>query len=214
MTKRDIPVFINVKDRATYVTKLFEWLAAQGCDNITLIDTGSTHPDMLAGLETTRWPVTRVHPVTEPHLAIWNCHLWPVNQYYIYTDCDVLPVDECPPDWFDRFMLLLDKYPQFPKVGFGLKTDDLPDHYARKQEVIEWEKQFWTPLAGEAEAYNSAIDTTFALYRPGASGNTAAIRTGPPYVARHLPWYEDSANPSEEEKWYKAHMAEGVGHWR
>jgi hypothetical protein len=35
------------------------------------------------------------------------------------------------------------------------------------------------------------------------------VRLDFPYVVRHLPWYEDSTNPSEETKYYRAHVAPG-----
>ena len=34
-------------------------------------------------------------------------------------------------------------YPGYKKAGFGLRIDDLPDHYRLKQEVIVWESRFW-----------------------------------------------------------------------
>jgi hypothetical protein len=32
-------------------------------------------------------------------------------------------------------------------------------------------------------------------------------------VARHLPWYADSANPTEEERYYRSHTDAGVNSW-
>jgi hypothetical protein len=52
--------------------------------------------------------------------------------------------------------------------------------------------------------YDALIDTTFALYRPFAQGGAdgPAIRTGGKYVAKHLPWYENSSNLSPETEYY------------
>jgi hypothetical protein len=94
-----------------------------------------------------------------------------------------------------------------------LRIDDLPDRYSFKREVQDWESQFWEHEI-EHGVYRADIDTTFALYRPGTTYSiNRALRTGPPFVARHLPWYADSANLSEEELFYREHMSETVGNW-
>ncbi|MGE3777444.1 MAG: hypothetical protein AB7F89_09680, partial [Pirellulaceae bacterium] len=133
--------------------------------------------------------------------------------YYCYTDADVVPVEQCPQDFMSHFLGLLDRYPHWDKVGFGLKIDDLPDCFAHKQQVIRHETPFWKgPICDDV--YLAAIDTTFALYRPGARGGTilTAARTGGSYVARHLPWYADSARPTPEEQFYLEHVT-SYAHW-
>jgi hypothetical protein len=213
----DIPIFICSKDRLSFLQRQMFRFCEQGHFNLVVIDTGSTYPPMVEWLALKEVPVAYVAGESNPHNALWNasildrfnCH----NRPYIYTDCDVLPDFECPDDWMDRLTWLLNRYLQFPKIGLGLRIDDLPDHYARKQEVIQWETQFWQkPIA--PDIYNAPIDTTLALYRPGTKGLSSAIRTGGKYIAKHLPWYSDSANLSAEEKYYKAHMVPGVGSWR
>jgi hypothetical protein len=106
------------------------------------------------------------------------------------------------------FQTLHDDYPYAFKVGPSIRIDDLPDCYDRKQEVIEWESRFFASPEGET-LFRAPIDTTFALYRPriGLSRRPSleAYRTAAPYQIRHLPWYEDSQNPTEEENYYKSH---------
>jgi hypothetical protein len=48
------------------------------------------------------------------------------------------------------------------------------------------------------------IDTTFALYRPGAKGGVtcSALRTGGQLLARHVPWYENPSHLLEETRYY------------
>jgi hypothetical protein len=124
----------------------------------------------------------------------------------------VVPADECPLDALTYFEELLQQYPTISKVGFGLRLDDLPDHYAHKESVLTWEQQFWRrPL--RPGVYFAPIDTTFALYRPGSGFVIdSAVRTGPPYIARHDTWYLDLANPSDEEKYYRARAAANTAH--
>ena len=87
------------------------------------------------------------------------------------------------------------------KAGLGLRIDNLPDteiaNLARKNE-----ERMWTTPVGEG-LYKASIDTTFCVYRPGGRiGNQVGIRTGYPYIAEHLTWYEDFDNLSDELEFY------------
>jgi hypothetical protein len=107
----------------------------------------------------------------------------------------------------------LQRNPSFDKVGFSLKIDDLPAHYRHRDDVITWEKQFWTTVH-EPGFYRAPVDTTLALYRPGLGhDNGNALRSAPPYVARHLPWYADSANPTEEDRYYVSRADRLITNW-
>jgi hypothetical protein len=109
----------------------------------------------------------------------------------------------------------LKKHPSIEKIGMGLKIDDLPEHYHNKRKVIEWERQFWKKIV-ERGVYDASVDTTFALYRPytnGAKWVAPAYRTGEPYVAHHMPWYENSSDPGEENLYYAEHARVGASHW-
>ena len=53
-----------------------------------------------------------------------------------------------------------------------------------------------------------------ALYRAGRDHKKYnALRTGAPYVARHLPWYAATGSPSEEDRYYAAHADPAVASW-
>jgi hypothetical protein len=128
------------------------------------------------------------------------------NDYFVYTDSDMVPVDECPDDFLDFFLQTLKKHRLAQKVGFSLKIDDLPDCYAMKDTVISEEQKYFR-YQHEELLYWAPIATTFALYRPRAKrihGNfyIEMYRTGYPYIAVHLPWYMDSNNPDEESIYY------------
>lgn len=99
------------------------------------------------------------------------------------------------------------------KVGLGLRIDDLPDAYRFREQAITWESQFWhRPVA--PGLFDANIDTTFAIYR-GRSEFVfgPSLRTGWPYVARHEPWYCDSDNPSEEQRFYDESPKVHPIHW-
>ena len=136
--------------------------------------------------------------------------------YFAYTDSDLELSEDCPDDFMEKFISLLKKYPKALKAGFALRIDDLPECFVNRNDVIDWESQFWRHEV-EPGVYDAPIDTTFAVYKPYFRGelidmNSKYFRTGEPYTARHLPWYVDSANKSEEETYYVSHL-QTMTHW-
>ena len=140
------------------------------------------------------------------HLSLWKAGICRQfrNQWYVYTDSDVVPGDRCPEDFIERLYKLAEKY-KAVKAGLAIAIDDLPDCYAQREDVAHWESDWWKNEL-EPDVYEADIDTTFALYRPnfkGGSGKTGRrIRVAGDMTARHLPWYVDSENPDEEEQYY------------
>lgn len=216
MSGEQFPVIVTVRDRLTPLRQLVEWLEAAGQDEIYLVDNASTYPPLL------EWLAASPHTVVRStqnlgHRAPWLLGVAPRvghDRCFVISDPDVVPVEECPLDAIDYFRSLFEhQLPGVDKVGFGLRIDDLPDHYAHKAQVIEWEAQYWREevLPG---VFRAAIDTTFALYRPGrVHWYLNGLRTGPPYVARHTSWYVDSANLSDEERYYRDHADPLTSNW-
>ena len=226
--------FMIVRDRLSYAQHCLTALRAAGLD-VVLVDHGSTFPpmvDWLASLETyadevdqnavpwTFWGENR-HP-----RDLWRpggpiAQLVSADERFIVTDCDVVPSEACPTDWVWRLGALLDQQPVAKKAGLGLRTDDLPDHFERAAMVRVWERLFQHrddgghlhAVVGLGAAVWADIDTTLAMYRryePFALW--PALRMRAPYVAWHLQWYEDTANPTVEQMYYREHAA--YGHWR
>ncbi len=211
-----IPVIINNYNRVKHLKSLINWLENNGFTNIYVIDNSSTYPPLIKYYnDEFRYKIFRLDQ-NMGHLAIWQTDIYKefINDFYIYTDPDVIPVEECPGDFINYFMKLLRKYPKVCKVGFSLKIDDLPECYSKREEVINWELQNYQNEI-EPEIFLSSIDTTFALYRPREKGDwrIKALRTGFPYQARHLPWYEDDSRLSEEDLYYINSKLPDVGHW-
>lgn len=209
---KNVPVFVISFNRLKYLQKLIAWLERAGFENIHIVDNASTYPLLLEYLKATPHKVHRVEKGYK-HLVVWECGRFSDiidSQEYIVTDCDVLPIDGCPSDVARYFSDVLKKHRWATKVGFSLKIDDIPDSYAMKDSVTHWEGQFWRKKVGEG-LYEASIDTTFALYRPGIYPTEKrwwkSIRAGYPYTARHLPWYEDTANPDSEDIFYQKNIA-------
>jgi hypothetical protein len=208
-----VPVFINCRDRLTPLVGLLDYLERAGCEHIYLLDNDSTYPPLLEYYEWTPHNVIRLGE-NRGHRWFWESGLLDelgVRGRYVFSDPDTVPIEECPLDAIEYFAEVLDRYPGYKKAGFGLKIDDLPDHYRLKQDVIVWESRFWHRIVAP-RLYEARIDTTFALYRGPEHAPTAAIRTGYPYLVRHTTWYLDSDNIPAEHRYYME-RAEGVASW-
>lgn len=211
------PIFINNFNRLTTLKQLILSLEIRGYHNITILDNNSTYPPLLEFYKTTDCKVHRFKK-NYGSKSFWKSGLWLkyTTEYFVYTDPDVVPVEDCPEDFIAYFYELLQKHSKVHKVGFSLKIDDLPDTFANKNKVIEWEKKFYEKSIDDSN-FLAPIDTTFALYRPFSKsgkrdGSTPIIRTGFPYQARHLPWYVDNENLDDEEEYYLNSIATRT-HW-
>lgn len=212
-----IPIVINNRNRFTFLKQLVNYLMEKGYTNIYIIDNNSSYPQLLEYYDELKEKGIKIFAL-DKNLGFKAFEMIPIykqmkNGYYIYTDPDVLPVDECPDDFVLHFYNLLQKYPKIQKVGFSLKLDDLPDHFDKKRDVIDWETKLYQKKLEEG-VYEAPIDTTFALHRPlsriSTQGRYKHIRTTFPYEARHLPWYNNSMNLSDEEKYYIDHVEIGT----
>lgn len=202
---KSIPIIINNRNRLTTLTNLIVALEKRGYFNIYIIDNDSKFPPLLEYYKQIRYQVFFLNK-NMGYLAIWKSKVYKkfYKDFYVYTDSDVVPVDECPDDFMELFRKTLLDDKGLQKVGFSLKIDDLPDHYAHKSKVISWERQFFKKPVSDL-FFEANIDTTFALYRPGSKGGSSHLRmyrSASPYEARHLPWYVDSENLTPEEKFY------------
>lgn len=209
------PVVVIVRDRLSCLERLVDWLEDHGVDEIHLVDNDSTYPPLVAYLETSPHRVWRVGG-NLGHRAPWIIGIvaeLSARGPFVVTDPDVLPAPSCPDDVFEHLARLLDRYPGVDKVGLGLRIDDLPAEFVHRDSVVTWEERFWHDEA-EPGVYRAPVDTTFALYRATASHDfTNALRTGPPYVAHHLPWYADSSSPTDEDRYYRARLDPSISTW-
>ena len=211
---RRVPIVINNRNRLTTLRHLVARLEAAGAQRIIVLDNGSTYPPLL---EYYRGLPHAVHLLGANlrYVALWETRLFDTvgRSFFVYTDPDVVPTEECPDDFLAVFHEALCRHPDLDKVGFALRVDDLPAHSSARERVRAYEARFWRDRI-DARLFRAPIDTTFALYRPGRRGGwwLRAARTAPPYVARHLPWYVDPAVETEEERYYRAH-AEQSTHW-
>lgn len=209
------PVIITTRDRLESLRQLVTWLEEIGQENIWFCDNASTYPPLVEYLNSSPHH-TLFNEINFGHRGPWLSGLVPElghSTHFVVTDPDVVPSSECPSDVLDVFATMLNDHPDIDKVGFSLQIDDLPDHYEHAESVVAWESQFWLNTYSPGYFF-AAIDTTFAMYRPGEKHlNSRSLRSAPPYVARHMPWYQDSENPSEELTYYLEHADSLIINW-
>ena len=205
---RQLPIFINCRDRVECLAKLVDWLLSAGYTNLILLDNASTYPPLLAYYDRIRSERVRVVMLGENlgHTALWDSgmlDLLEVRTPYVYTDPDVLPGEACPPSFLQEFVRLLAAHPTFMKVGAALRYDDLV--FEDRAGTKERESLFYrVPL--EKDVYFAVVDTTFARYRNARFYHLGpAVRVAGAYAFRHLPWYYEAGRVPEDERYYRAH---------
>lgn len=216
--------FVIFRDRVTYAKECVEALYAGGIEDVIVINQGSTYPPAVdwlhLDLDIKVQNMANLHP---RHL--WETdhiqHYVGTSERYVVTDCDVVPGAPTL-NWIPEFEDILERNPDRCKVGWSLRITCIPETYQHQQKVIDWERQHWEhplekPEAHKTTLFGAAVDTTLAMYQPldmyPSFALGPAIRAGFPYYARHLSWYEDSSDPSEEQVYYEAHMNRDYSHW-
>lgn len=206
---KDIPIIIISFNQLYYLEQLITFLLGHDYKNIVILDNRSTYPPLLDYLDQIEQHVT-VHRLDDNlgHLAFWKhdptfkryC-----KGYYVVTDPDIVPVADCPVDFMQTFIHLLDQAYDRTKVGFSLKTDDIPDSNPNKTAILNWESKY-SRVRIHPKAHKAEIDTTFALYKPGYHYRlrhfTKAWRTNHPIQARHGGWYLDPKMLTKEQAYY------------
>jgi len=200
-----IQTYIINYNRLTFPLLMVDFLSKNPELEIIFIDNSSTYPPLLSWYES-----QNKFEVIKSHRNRGNCVFWRnriidrASIPFIVTDPD-LDLSNVPLDFLDVLKEGLCRYPDKSKCGFGLEIDDFPDDKNDYQKrAVEIEKS----LRGEFDGIyyygkNAQIDTTFALYNKKSKQNfLPAIRTGKPYVARHLPYYYTKDNITEEDIYY------------
>jgi hypothetical protein len=210
--KFDPPIVVNCRDRVSVLRELVAWLERAGHEHIVLLDNASTYEPLLDFYEQTPHTVVRLE-ANYGSRAIWRVRegMNFIPGYYVYTDPDVLPLQECPLDLVAQLYEVLREYPMVPKAGPALYLEDLPEAFDRS--TLGWERSLVSqPLPrenGGPPIFLSKIDTTLALHQPHTWHTLAAIRVGGAYQVRHVPWYTEGQPLSEEDSYYLGRATRG-----
>jgi hypothetical protein len=218
-----IPLIIINFNQLENLKKTIQFAQSYGFEEIVIIDNTSTYPPLLEYYEEICNDVTLLrmesnygHMVFFKNTELYNKY---GKNFFILTDADIEPNKNLPKN-FRRILLknLLKYYSDILKVGFALKIDDIPNSYPARDKVLKWEKKFWEDERSR-NIFFSHIDTTFALYKPDPKRNMKfaqdfylAIRIGGNMTARHLGWYINYHNLSDEQRYY-TQLADSSSSW-
>lgn len=204
---KNVPVLINNFNRLEPLKQQLEWLSTlPGVSEIIISDNASNYPPLLDYYEKNPYKVKIIrnthnggHNMPKNTLRELN-----ISDRVIVTDPDLIPYPDTPSDIIQKLNTLMDTHPNYHKVGCGLNINDLPDHYPFTERIRRHE----TCLLGKTfpdGSREACIDTTFCLYRcKEAFGgwNAPAIRTVKPYILKHIDWYVNPKDITEEYAWY------------
>lgn len=196
------PIIINSMNRLTYLREQINWLEKSGLKNLIILDNQSTFLPLLEYYDKINYRVIK-NQKNNGYLSLWfNEIFFDIQKdFYIYTDSDIVGSQSCPKDFIEFFYQSLFKIDEIDKVGFSLNLEGINQKKALEYKIFENENKFWKKKFHNFNVYKASIDTTFALYRPYSYGGywLKSGRTGYPYVADHLPWYDDVSNNEERE---------------
>ncbi|MBL8848896.1 MAG: hypothetical protein JNG89_04400 [Planctomycetaceae bacterium] len=208
-----IDCFLTVYEQLTWPRRMAEQCVRLGLNPI-IVDNGSTYEPLLAWLENCPYEVIRVGANAGCYGFWHRKHHHARTDLYVVSDSD-LDLSAVPADAVDRLRRALDQNPDVAKAGLSLEIIDLPDVYPFKQDVVSWEQQFWTTRRGDC--WRADIGATFALYDPSRNALLdqnfyPAVRLDRPYTARHLPWYLDFNDLTDELRYYFS-RCDDLAHW-
>lgn len=150
----EVPIIINNRNRLSTLRQLIAGLEQRGYHNIWIIDNHSSYPPLLEWMDkyqSTYHFVCLAQNVG--HLSLFETGLYKrfCRGYYVYTDSDIVLPDSVPANFVERLWAVMQRLPAMEKCGCALHIDDLPDSFANKQQVLEWEQKFWQERIDDCE---------------------------------------------------------------
>jgi hypothetical protein len=173
--------------------------------NINIIDNASTYPPLLKWYNEIKNDVNIIKndlnhgPWVFFYGGIFNtCK----DDYYIYSDADLELNPNMPYNWQEIMIENLHKYKR--KSSLALKLSDVPEGEL-KNIIIQHQSICWDKT-DQVNAYQAVTDMTFTLDAKINGYRYESIRLAGDFECRHLPWYLDFKNLSEEEIYYINHI--------
>lgn len=194
----------------------------QSCGHrVIIVDNKSTYPPLLEWYKTKPCEVlfTGSYPLKVQNRFIWEMSLEKIvvsENYYAVTDAD-MELDWLSKNFTDHLIADIERNPEILKSGLSIRTDDLPDN--RYANIYRESEKANFPKPDKFGFHNVAVDTTFAVYSKERCNNIDKMwrneyEEAPlsflddryfyrahrsPFAVRHLPWYLDIDNLTEEQ---------------
>lgn len=232
---KNIPIIILNRDRLNSTKLLVENLINRSYSNIIILDNGSTYPLLLKWYsEQQQCKIIFNNEVEHNHRALYNL-LCTNNTFfknllqdswYVFTDSDLILHDTVPNDFIEDLIHICIKYNK-DKVGLGIHVNDIhKELFTNDQywELMSYMKDYENQFIQNGGPYNvveinspenvctlydAPIDTTFAVCKPNSMpvASRNCIRTGYPYLSKHMPFYYDINSYPDDELYYLKHIS-------
>jgi hypothetical protein len=202
----NLTVVINNRNRLSTTKKLVEDLLDRGSTNIIIIDNESSYEPLLEWYKTLPENIKVHYGPNYGHHALFQSGVLDdiKDEWCFYSDADIQLNENMPNDYQQIMWDLANSY-NYRKVGLALQIDDLPDHYMLKEQVIRNESPWWIKKVIE-NVYRADTDTTFCLIKK--CDQFDSLRIAGDFTAKHMPWYLDLDNLSEEEQYYHDNLGD------
>lgn len=206
-----INAFIISFNRVTWLPDMVrDIFAMENVGDVYIIDNASTYPPLLEYYKHTPAKVIYLDR-NMGHKSPWLSGVIEqlATPFYVVTDPD-LSLSGIPRNCLTHLLKGYQRYKHLNinKAGLGLSIKDVPKtNHTKFIREYEFDYMWRRPL--DPEFFNATCDTTFALYNKynfvwevdpvTCSDFTHGVRANYPYVAKHMPWYDDPESPSEED---------------
>lgn len=237
---KTIPLVILNFNQMTYTINLINWWNYYtDFAPVYVVDSASTYPKLLDFYKNMPFNNVTVieHEYNKGALLLREFvhgYIHENYDYYVLSNPDICPHPAIPENFMEILRCCIDEY-KYDHAGFILKTDDIPDFYNKKEEVLAWEKQWFkkptkiTYNNKTYKAFEAPIDLTFAMYKTANGGwmrhddkkkwaNSIRI-----FEAFHYGWYVPHTTSIPENRYYfrtarrQKHRRDdlhgGVNHW-
>lgn len=206
---RDVPIFINARDRLGVMKKCIESLIDFGHKNLIVLDNQSTYPELLKYYSEIEKD-SRIKIIflekNFGYKALWLSGILEtlnISTPYVYTDPDVVPGENCPKDIVGILYEYLNANHEILKVGPELVWEDITFY---DKETVQRDSGVYEKNKIDENISFVNCDTTFALYSNTRHYSLRfSLRTSGDMRFKHLPWYFDYENLPEDEKYYMEH---------
>lgn len=216
-----IPIIVLTFNRRECLEKFVSAIKKRFTNPIVIIDNNSTYPPLLEYLSELECEGCKVYRMNDNmgHMTFWIKDEFEAyrKDFYIFSDPDIVLMDECPDDLICRLFNVLENYPNLRKVAPSLNVKDIPETSVfYNDEFITAEERSFNNVryVKKADAYANPTDTTFALYPPetiSVKDHFASLRLAYPYQAIHTPWMKEKDTITEEDRYYFSHRASYTG---
>jgi hypothetical protein len=206
-----IPFIIVNRDRTTDLKELLNWVYNVNTVpvKVIIIDNNSSYRPLIEYYNQIREKYKNLQIVQIQFnggvRVIEQFQLLGGLQHYIYTETDVVPDENCPPDLILKLIELSNKYPRVHKIGLSLRIDDIPNEFPFKDDILRIETINRSIKTPDGDAYIAEVNSTFALYKKGFSDfkvRIRNIRTLEPLCARHRFYYYTPNNMPDDVSYY------------